>query len=72
MKKYNQLDLSQKSKALKFIESELRNFMKDPHMTIYFKNSQNDRQIRESVKKIAKNTVYDDNGNVLINESLRA
>lgn len=72
MKKFNELNLGQQSHVLKFIEDELRGFMKDDHITIFFKNPQNDGQIREHVKKIAWNTVFDDNGNVLIEESLRA
>lgn len=72
MKRFNELDLLQQSKALEFIANELRGFMQDEHMTIYFKNKQNEKQIREYIKKIAKNTVYDEYGNVLLEESLRA
>lgn len=70
MKRFNELNLDQQSKALKFIENELRGFMQSEHIKLYFKDQQNNKQIREHVKKIAKDTVYDINGNVLIKESL--
>lgn len=72
MKKFNELDLGQQSRALKFIEDQLRGFMRDEHIQIYFKNKQNDKQIREHVKVIAKNTIFDDSGAVLVEESLMA
>jgi hypothetical protein len=72
MKRFNELDLVQRSQALKFIEDQLSGFMQDEHIQIYFKNKQNDKQIREHVKVIARNTIFDDSGAVLVEESLRA
>jgi len=46
--------------------------MQGEHIQIYFNNAQNNKQIRDHVKKIAKNTVFDDNGAVLVEESLMA
>jgi len=72
MKAFNELDLYQQAAALRFIENELRGFMQGEHIQIYFNNAQNNKQIRDHVKKIAKNTVFDDNGAVLVEESLMA
>lgn len=72
MKKFNELNAGQKSKALVFIEDMLRGFMKDPDVTIHFDKTPTDKEIKDHVKQIAINSVYDDNGNVLMEESLGA
>jgi hypothetical protein len=71
MKKFNELDLGQQSKALKFIEDELKVLMQDATYQNFFKKKENCKEIRKHIKKIANETVYDNNGDIMVEESLR-
>ena len=72
MKKFNELDLVQRTRVLGFIRSELKEVMKEQYIQNYFQNDENHRKIMSEVRKIAMETLYDDNGNILVEESLRA
>ena len=66
MKTFNQLNMTQRTKALKFIRIELRNFIDRDDLSHCIK--QNTKQFMEYVRSIAVESNYDDEGNVLIGE----
>jgi hypothetical protein len=70
VKKFKELNRSQKLKALLYIETELRSFMSDENMKIYFSEKPTEEKIKSFIRDIAETTAFDDNGNVLPDESL--